>query len=207
MDKGRLEAFSDGVFSIAMTLLIFNIKVPDLGRAATDAQLWSAIGDILPQVIIFMVTFAVMSVLWINHHFLFHAFAKAIDRRLNLLNLTYLAFVAFVPFSASLIGEYWRHQPAGIIYGLNIFCIVALSSAMFNYIRRREELRGSELTQRIYNQASFRSRLSLVCYALGIIMTFFYIPLSVFFYLFPIIFNILPGSLDLAERLSRFSLD
>lgn len=205
MDKGRLEAFSDGIFSIAMTLLIFNIKVPDLGRAATDAQLWASFSDVLPQIIIFMVTFAVMSVLWINHHFLFHYFALEVDRRLNLLNLSYLAFVAFVPFSASFIGLYWRHQPAGIVYGLNLVCITALSILMFNYIRY-SSLRSAELTNRVYGQALFRMNLSLICYVGGLAMTFVYIPASVLLYLFPVIFNILPGSLDLAERLFKFKL-
>ncbi len=102
MNKGRLEAFSDGVFSIVMTLLIFDVKVPQLVAPFTDHDLWAALSGVWPSITIFVLTFAVLSVFWINHHFLFEMFAKSIDRRLNLLNLLYLMFVVLVPFTASL---------------------------------------------------------------------------------------------------------
>lgn len=201
MDKGRLEAFSDNVFSIVMTLLVFNITVPLLPAPFSDAALWNALGLTVPHIILFVVSFAVLSVLWTNHHFLFHMFAKSVDRKLNLLNLGYLMFVAFVPFSSNLIGAYWQHQPAGIIYGLNIFCIVAISAFMVRYILRRPELMADGLTPHFLKQAHFRSSVSLGCYLAGIAMTFVFIPASVFLYAFPIIFNIIPGTLTATERL------
>ena len=207
MNKGRLEAFSDGVFSIVMTLLIFNIKVPTLMQPFTDNDLWAALGDIWPSIVIFMLTFTVLSVLWINHHFLFESFAKSIDRRLNLLNLAYLMFVVFVPFTATLWGEYGGHQPAAVLYGLNLFIIVLISGFMSRYIRNSESLLHDDVTPRLMKQARFRSQVSLISYTLGIASTFLFAPLSAFFYLFPVIFNILPGSLNLAEKVFRFRLD
>lgn len=208
MNKGRLEAFSDGVFSIVMTLLIFDIKIPAIQNPVSDAQLWQQIALVAPLLSVYFLSFAVLSALWINHHFLFHSFAKSVDRRLNLLNLTYLAFVAFVPFSADLIGRYYTHQPAAIIYGLNLFIIVALSSRMVIYMKRHKgELLNENIPQRTINQANFRSRLSLYCYLIGLVISFVSVPATLFFFAFPIIFNILPGSLNLAERLFRFSLD
>jgi uncharacterized membrane protein len=207
MNKGRLEAFSDGVFSIVMTLLIFNIKVPTLVGAFTDNDLWVALGNVWPAIVIFMLTFAVLSIFWINHHFLFESFAKSIDRRLNLLNLAYLMFVVFVPFTATLWGEYGDHQPAAILYGLNIFIIVLISSFMSRYIRNSESLLHDDVTPRLMKQARFRSLVSLISYALGIAVTFIYAPLAAIFYLFPVIFNILPGTLNLAEKIFSFRLD
>jgi uncharacterized membrane protein len=208
MNKGRLEAFSDGVFSIVMTLLIFSIKIPALPNPVSDAVLWQQIGLISPLLGVYFISFAVLSVLWINHHFLFHSFAKSVDRRLNLMNLTYLAFVAFVPFSADLIGRYYTHQPAAIIYGLNIFIIVAMSARMVTYIKKHKgELLNENIPQRTINQASFRSRLSLYCYIFGLIISFVSVPAALLFFAFPIIFNIIPGSLNLAEKLFGFSLD
>src|SRR6185369_2823548 len=119
MDKGRLAAFSDGVFSIAMTLLIFDIHVPVLQPPVTNAAVWAALADIWPHIVIFVVSFVVMSVLGINHHFICHTFVKSVDRWLTLLNLLSLLAVAFVPFSSSLIGAYWQYHPAGIVYGAN----------------------------------------------------------------------------------------
>jgi uncharacterized membrane protein len=207
MNKGRLEAFSDGVFSIVMTLLIFNIKVPTLVGQFTDNDLWIALGNVWPSIVIFMLTFAVLSIFWINHHFLFESYAKDIDRRLNLLNLLYLMFVVFVPFTATLWGEYGEHQPAAILYGVNIFIIVLITSFMSRYIRNSESLLHDDVTPRLMKQARFRSLVSLISYAIGIALTFVYAPLAGLFYVFPIIFNILPGTLNLAERIFKFRLD
>lgn len=208
MDKGRLEAFSDGVFSIAMTLLVFSIKLPDFSAPISDSELWQALSDLMPHIAVYFITFAVLSVIWINHHFIFHRFAKSVDRALNLLNLAYLAFVAFVPFSASFIGTYHTHQPAAIVYGLNIFLIVLLGAIMMSYLKRHpEEFLNDSITRRLMNQAAFRANLSLFCYVIGIVLSFLSIPLSLFFFAFPTIFNIIPGTLSLAERLFRFTLD
>lgn len=208
MNKGRLEAFSDGVFSIVMTLLVFDIKLPTLPAAATDADIWAVIWGLTPLIVVYFLSFAVLSMLWINHHFLFHSFAKSVDRRLNLLNLAYLMFVAFVPFSAYLIGSYHTHQPAAIIYGLNLFVIVALSYTMVSYmLRNRGELLNDHITPRLIKQARFRSTLSLFCYVIGIGISFFSVHFSLFFFAFPVLFNIIPGTLDLVERTFRFSLD
>ena len=206
MNKGRLEAFSDGVFSIVMTLLIFNIKVPTLVGAFTDNDLWVALGNVWPAIVIFMLTFAVLSIFWINHHFLFESYAKDIDRRLNLLNLLYLMFVVFVPFTATLWGEYGGHQPAAVLYGLNIFIIVFISSFMARYIRGSVALLHDDITPRLMKQARVRSFISLASYAIGIAAPFVSPPLAALFYLFPVIFNIIPGSLNLAEKLFKFKL-
>jgi uncharacterized membrane protein len=208
MNKGRLEAFSDNVFSIVMTLLIFDIKIPTMPNPISDTTLWQQIGLVSPMLGVYFISFGVLSVLWINHHFLFHSFAKSVDRRLNLMNLVYLAFVAFVPFSADLIGRYYTHQPAAIIYGLNIFIIVAISSWMVTYMKKHKgELLNENIPQRTVNQANFRSRLSLYCYTAGIVVSFISVPVALIFFAFPIIFNIVPGSLNLAEKLFGFSLD
>ena len=191
-----------------MTLLIFDIKLPDLTGPVSNAEVWNQLAMISPYLVIFFLSFAVLSTIWINHHFLFHSFAKSIDRRLNLMNLTYLAFVAFVPFSAYFIGRYSTNQPAAIIYGLNIFIIVALSARMVTYIKKHKgTLLNENISPRLVNQARFRSRVSLFCYLAGLIVSFVNVPTSLFFYAFPVIFNIVPGTLDMAEKIFRFSLD
>jgi uncharacterized membrane protein len=208
MNKGRLEAFSDGVFSVVITLLIFDIKVPTLPEPVTNATLWHALAILSPLLIVYFITFAVLSVIWINHHFLFHRFAKSVDRRLNLLNLSYLAFVAFVPFSAHLIGNYHQLQPAAIIYGLNLVIIVAISRRMVNYMMANKgELLNDHLSPRLIKQARFRSSISLFSYIIGIIVSYVSVPLTLFFFAFPVIFNITPGSLDFVEHLFNLNLD
>jgi uncharacterized membrane protein len=207
MNKSRLEAFSDGVFSIVITLLIFDIKVPIIAKPVTDLALWTAIGGVLPLILIYAMTFVVIASLWINHHYLFESFARSVNRQVNLLNLLYLMFVAFIPFSAYLLGDYATSQPAEIIYGLNIFCAVFITSTMAAYIRNHPDLHNDDLSSRIIKQARVRSLVSLISYTLGLAATFLYAPLALLFYILPVVFNILPGSLNMAERLFRFRLD
>ncbi len=207
MNKSRVEAFSDGVFSIVITLLILSIKVPELGAGATDHALWQEVIRILPAILIYVVTFAVISVLWINHHFLFHSFATAVNRQLNLLNLLYLMFVAFLPFSAEFFGHYIFHQPAAVVYGINILFISILSMLILRYVRTTPQLLNNTLENRTIKQSRIRNAISVVFPLVGIAATFIYVPLSIFFYAFPVIFNIIPGTLNLSERIFGFTLD
>lgn len=207
MNKNRVESFSDGVFSIVMTILILDIKLPAAATQMTDAELWAQFANIWPLLVTYFVSFAVLSVLWINHHFLFHRVVKSVDRWLNLLNLAYLMFIAFVPFAAYFVGAYPTHQPAVLIYGVNLLIIVLLSLAMVSYVRKSErKLLSDEVSERLLNQSRMRSLMSLTCYVLGVLVSFVFVPLSLFFFAFPIIFNIIPGTLDLTERLLGFDL-
>jgi uncharacterized membrane protein len=201
MNKTRLEAFSDGVFSIVMTLLIFNIKVPVLAEPFTDGALWRALAGVWPLMLIYVLTFTVLSAFWINHHVLFESFAKSIDRRLTLLNLLYLMFIVFIPFTASLWGAYSTHQPAATLYGLNIFVVVLISTVMGVYIRKTPELAHDAVSVRMVRHGQFRSWVSLTSYAIGIAITFFHPALAATFYVLPVVFNIIPASLGMMEEM------
>ena len=205
MNKNRAEALSDGVFAIVMTLLIFNIKIPTVAGHVSNYEVWSMLGTLWPGVTSVAFTFLVVAIFWVNHNFLFHSFMKTFDRKLNLLNMIYLLFLVFVPLSANLVGTYPYNEPASLVYGLNILAVMILSDLMVRYIIKNAHL-GFELSSRTMKQAKFRTRLSEGSYILGIISSFIFIPASVFFYLFPLIFNFIPGSLDFTEKLFGFEL-
>ena len=205
MNKSRVETISDGVFAIVMTLLVFDIKVPS-ADIISSADLWGALATLWPLFLSYAFSFLVLSVFWINHHFLFHSFTRAVNRQLNLLNMVYLLFLAFVPFSAHLLGTFYTHQAAVVVYGLNILAVVMTSTAMMVYIRARPELRNEDLSRRTVKQSWFRVWLSILLYVCGLLVSFISTPLSICFYLFPMFFNIIPGTLDFFERIFRFKL-
>ncbi len=207
MNKGRIEAFSDAIFAVAMTLLVIDIKIPDLVGPVTNAQVLQIVSEVTPLIALYMASFFVLAVLWTNHHFIFHAFAKEVNRQLNLLNMLYLMFVVLVPFSVQLFTAYSEATAAVVFYGVNLFVIVFLSTVMTQYVRRNKDLLHPGLSQRTMNQAQFRARLSLLFYPLGIVCAFFWIPASFFFYTFPIVFNIIPGTLNFLERHSPLNFD
>src|SRR5215831_15450215 len=93
---GRLIAFSDGIFAVAITLLVLSIVIPDLGNAPTDANLQSHLLDAIPSVISFVISFVVVGVFWVSHHRLFQ-FVRQYDRATLYTNLVFLMTICFVP--------------------------------------------------------------------------------------------------------------
>jgi uncharacterized membrane protein len=97
----RLEAFSDGVIAIAITLLILEINVP----SASQGHLFDALVDLWPSYLAFILSFAVIGIMWVSHHSMFERIAS-VDRPLVFLNLLLLMGIAFLPFPTALLARY-----------------------------------------------------------------------------------------------------
>ncbi|MGH3394940.1 MAG: TMEM175 family protein [Streptosporangiaceae bacterium] len=103
MDSGRLEAFSDGVFAVAITLLALDLTISGPGGESLARKL----GGHWPAFVAYAVSFATIGIIWVNHHTLFKNFAD-VDRPLLFLNLLLLFFVVSIPFATSTIAAYLR---------------------------------------------------------------------------------------------------
>ena len=101
MDRGRLEAFSDGVFAVAITLLALNLAVAGPGHGSLLSQL----GDRWPAFVAYLISFFTIGVIWVNHHALVRNVA-AVDRTLLFLNLVLLLFVVLIPFATGTMAQY-----------------------------------------------------------------------------------------------------
>jgi uncharacterized membrane protein len=115
----RVEALSDGVFAIVMTLLIIEMFVPELEHVETPDQLVPALQGLGPVIFSYVLSFIALGIFWISHHFQFHYIHRT-DRVLLWLNLLLLMSVSTVPFSAALLGRHMMAQPAIILYGCNL---------------------------------------------------------------------------------------
>lgn len=103
MDRGRLEAFSDGVFAVAITLLVIDLAIPEPGREALGHQLASH----WPSFAAYVVSFLTIGIIWVNHHSLVRNFT-AVDRPLLFINLLLLFFVVTIPFATATVAAYLR---------------------------------------------------------------------------------------------------
>jgi uncharacterized membrane protein len=101
MDRGRLEAFSDGVFAVAITLLALNLVVAGPGHGPLLQQL----ADHWPAFVAYVTSFFTIGVMWVNHHALMHNVAR-VDRTLLFVNLLLLLFVVLIPFATSTMALY-----------------------------------------------------------------------------------------------------
>jgi len=104
-ETGRVEAFSDGVFAIAITLLILEIKVPHFPGGATNAQVFRALVHLWPSYVAFLLSFFAILIMWINHHGLFRLIHR-VDSPFLYTNGAMLLLVTFVPFPTALLAAY-----------------------------------------------------------------------------------------------------
>jgi uncharacterized membrane protein len=125
VDRSRLEAFSDGVFAVAITLLALNLVVPGPGRESLAYQLslhW-------PAFLAYLISFFTIGIIWVNHHMLVRTITS-VDRLLLFLNLALLLFVVLIPFATSTVADYltassWSANVAAALYA-GVFLGMAL---------------------------------------------------------------------------------
>jgi uncharacterized membrane protein len=133
IEFGRIVAFSDGVFSIAITLLVLNLGVAKgLTEGQIDDALWAQREDFLA----YAISFAVIGRFWLVHHRFFGE-VEAFDGRLIGFNLVYLGFIVLIPFSSELLGEYGGKTTAVVFYSTNLAVVVLLGLLMSADARRR----------------------------------------------------------------------
>lgn len=135
LSKGRIEALSDGVFAIAMTLLVLELKIPDLPHDVSQAELLSKLREMLPHFYSYALTFILAGVFWAFHHFTFH-FIRHTTRLLLWLNTIFLMFVSLLPFSTHFMADYMRYSVAQMFYFGNQTVLAVILRSEWLYARR-----------------------------------------------------------------------
>ena len=168
MRTSRLETFSDGVFAIAATLLVLELRVPatDLGGALL--RLW-------PAYAAYLVSFLTIGIIWVNHHTLLEH-CKRVDRRFLYLNLMLLIAVGIVPFPTALVGQYILSEhgatAALIVYGLGAVLIAIAFTGVFLYATHDQRLVGDAAAPRRIRQEGRLFPIGLAAYTIGIALAF-----------------------------------
>ena len=169
-ETSRIEAFSDGVFAIAITLLILEIKIPPSGNGKLSLEL---IGQ-WPSYLSFLISFAFIGIMWINHHRLFTHIARS-DDVLLILNLLLLLGVIVVPFPTAVLAQHLGQadqRTALILYNATYVFIAAVFNLLWRYASsaKRHLLAkdvNSASVQRISRQYAFGPVFYLVCLGLS----------------------------------------
>jgi uncharacterized membrane protein len=126
VEFSRIVAFSDGVFSIAITLLVLAITID---KHVPADELAHALWEEREAVLAYAISFAVIARFWIVHHSFFSE-VTAFDGRLIALNMLYLGWLVLIPFSSSVLGEYGGQLPAVIVYSANLTAVVLVGQWM-----------------------------------------------------------------------------
>lgn len=193
-ETGRIEAFSDGVFAIAITLLVLEIKVPNHHTIETSS-LTSALLSLWPSYLAFLTSFGTILVMWVNHHRIFSLVRRS-DHLFFYWNGLLLLFVTFVPFPTALLAEYLPHPEAKIaatVYAGTFLAIALAFQGLWRHVSRKERLLAQGAKREEIAQITNQFRFGPPLYLTAFILSFVSVVLSVGLCIFLAIFFALPG--------------
>lgn len=192
MSKGRFEAFSDAVFAFAITLLILGVALPPLHDAG-EADLRSALLALWPSVLAYLLSFAVLGIMWQNHHALFRLVDR-IDRNTVALNLLLLAGTVFIPFATSTLGTYPTMHASTFLYGVVLSYTAIVYNLLLTYLVRRGALRNTAVDRIAATVRAYRVGLS--GYVVATLLALLWPLASFAAYLLIALYYLVPRGLD-----------
>jgi uncharacterized membrane protein len=171
----RLETFCDGVFAIAITLLVLEIRVPDAERIHEAGGIWPALGGLWPSYVGYALSFLVLGIMWVNHHAMFQYIRRA-DRAFLVLNVLFLMVISFVPFSTGVLAEHLpepeNRRGALIFYGASMALCAVMFNAVWHSGIREGRLLGSRVDVAGLETITKRYRLGPLAYLVAIALAF-----------------------------------
>lgn len=199
MSHNRLEQLSDGIFAIVMTVLVFQIRLPDIWGPIDNYGLWLEIKKLFPLLLSYVLGFSLLFTYWRAHHFFVSIYAKNVDSKLININALFFMLISLVPFSASVLGSFSKNELSIIIFGIHITLIGLTLYWMRRYVLFSEHIKNPEITKREIRGSTIRTLVPVVFALLAIPLSFFSIMLSLFLFTLAVIFNLSSYSTKLFE--------
>jgi len=165
MSKSRIEAFSDGVIAIIITIMVLELHIPELKDKFSDSDVWNALFSLLPKLFAYLLSFIVVAILWLNHHSLFDKLPHS-NSKLVWYNVFLLFAMSLIPLPTAFIAEYPALHQAAAFYGAVMF----LNAFAFFLMRRYVEMHAKLIP---YNKLIQKSNLiSTILYFSSIPLAF-----------------------------------
>ncbi len=168
----RIESLSDGVFAIAMTLLILEIKIPSPIQIHNDIDFVNYLSSMNHHIYSYVLSFVTLGIYWIGHHRQF-LFIKHSDRVLLWINVFFLMSVSMVPFSTGLLGQYSHLKSVVVVYGANISVIGLLLWLNWEYSYRSSLMTNDNVDEHTFKSIRIRTLIAPLFYSVGIAFAFY----------------------------------
>lgn len=204
MAKNRVEALVDGIFGVAMTLLVLDVKLPQGLPLDTDAAMRAQLLAQTGNFRIYLVSFIVLGLYWIGHHMQFHL-VRSVDRVMLWINLAFMFGITMIPFSTSVLGEYGDLRSSAIVYGLNLLWLALLYWVQISYLERNPHLATAALTPAVARQFRRRVSVFIAVPLLSIAVAFFNAWIAVHLYFVMALVGLLPGKITRSKNPSTQS--
>jgi uncharacterized membrane protein len=173
-ENARIEAFSDGVFAIAITLLVLELKVPPVSSIHSVSDLWEGLLKLWPSYFAFTLSFGILLVSWVNHHYLFNILDKS-SRPFLYANGFLLFTITFMPFPTALLAQYISTDYAKPAIAFYCFGGVVNSlgwNLLLHTIHKPHNLTHSETDNNILRTVKRSTQIGLVIYTVATVMSF-----------------------------------
>lgn len=180
-ETGRIEAFSDGIFAIAITLLVLGIKVPVPDEIRASGGLGPALIRLWPHYLAFVTSFVTILAMWVNHHRIF-TFVWRSDHVFLYGNGLLLLLVTFMPFPTTVLAEYFLHPDAriaGLVFAGTLVAIAITFKALWRYASKNGRLLSQRVAAEDVDQITRQHQYGPLMYSVAFVLSFLSVGLSV----------------------------
>lgn len=204
MKHTRIDQLSDGIFAIVMTVLVFEINIPEWFVPLSNAELWTELQTLTPRIISYILSFALLFTYWRAHHFFVSIYAKNVDHGLSNINAIFFLLIAPLPFSASLLGRFSENELAIAVFGAHIILIGLVLYWMRRYVIYSDTIKNPEIPAREIKGSTVRTLVPVVCALVAIPLSFIDTTFSIALFTLAVIFNLTRWSTRLFEKIFKY---
>jgi len=192
----RVEALADGIFSIILTLLVFDLKVPQLANVDTNnwQALWKELYLLWPQMLTFVFSFIILGIFWMGNRSHLSKIERT-NRPYEFLTILFFFSVTLIPFGTKILGKYYFNQTAIIFFSSIVFLAGALFVLKWRYAVHHELIYSSLSEERISGVYK-RSLVNPICALLAIAATFIDYTLAYTFFALPVLYYVFPEQIE-----------
>jgi uncharacterized membrane protein len=192
----RVEGFSDAVFAVAATLLIFSINPPSIASdLVTNGVLSQQVLQLWPKILAYIISFLVIGIFWMGHHIMFH-YIKRANRTFAWLNVLLLTCVCFIPFAAALIGTYPKQEVSILVYGFTLTLSGLMYWVLWTYASRGQRLIAKDMDPALVRLGAYVVLTAPLVYAVATAVSLMNESIGIILFIIVPILYILPGPID-----------
>lgn len=190
MKQSRLDQLSDGIFAIVMTILVFEIRVPEYAGLVSEQSLINSLIALSPLLLSYLLSFALLFTYWRSHHIIASVLAKNIDVQFSNLSGIFLFLVALVPFSSHFLGRYLYSETAVIFFNLNIVLIGISLFMMRQYAIKSETIENTPFTKIENEHANMHILFPVISSIIAMGVAFYSTKIAILLFTIAILFNL-----------------
>lgn len=190
MKQSRLDQLADGIFAIVMTILVFEIRVPDFINVVGEQTFINSLVTMYPLFLSYILSFSLLFTYWRSHHLIASVLAKNIDIQFSNINGLFLFLVALVPFSSHFLGQYFYSKTAVIFFALNIVLIGLTLYRMRRYAIKSNTIENMPFTKIENEHANMHILFPVLSALAAMVVAFYNTKFAIVLFTIAILFNL-----------------